>query len=101
MLFHELNHLIPAEDGGSALCPAGSSDDIDLELVFTLRSGNLPNNIGKHTLKSEDLKALFKIAFCGTPGFIFGTQGERYIRISLCAKEENLKEALERIKKAI
>ena len=36
-----------------------------------------------------------------TPGFIFGTQGERYIRISLCAKEENIKEALERIKKAI
>ena len=33
-----------------------------------------------------------------TPGFIFGSNGERYIRISLCAKEEKLKEALERIK---
>jgi len=34
-----------------------------------------------------------------TPGFIFGTNGERYIRISLCAKEEKMTEALERIKK--
>ena len=33
-----------------------------------------------------------------TPGFIFGSRGRRYIRISLCAKEEKLKEALERIK---
>lgn len=33
-----------------------------------------------------------------TPGFIFGSNGSRYIRISLCAKEEKLEEALERIK---
>ena len=33
-----------------------------------------------------------------TPGFIFGSRGERYIRISLCAKEEKIEEALNRIK---
>lgn len=32
-----------------------------------------------------------------TPGFIFGSRGKHYIRISLCAKEEQLKEALQRI----
>ena len=32
-----------------------------------------------------------------TPGFIFGSNGERYIRISLCAKEEKIQEALRRI----
>lgn len=32
-----------------------------------------------------------------TPGFIFGSNGNRYIRISLCAKEEKMAEALERI----
>lgn len=32
-----------------------------------------------------------------TPGFIFGSQGNRYIRLSLCATEENLREALRRI----
>ncbi len=36
-----------------------------------------------------------------TPGFIFGSNGERYIRISLCAKEEKIQLALERIKKVI
>ena len=34
-----------------------------------------------------------------TPGFIFGSNGERYIRISLCATEERMNEALDRIKK--
>ena len=33
-----------------------------------------------------------------TPGFIFGSAGERYVRISLCAKEEKLNEAYIRIK---
>ncbi len=36
-----------------------------------------------------------------TPGFIFGSNGERYIRISLCAKEEKIEQALERIKHII
>jgi len=33
-----------------------------------------------------------------TPGFIFGDAGNRYIRISLCATQEKLNEALNRIK---
>lgn len=33
-----------------------------------------------------------------TPGFIFGSNVERYIRISLCAKDERMEEALRRIK---
>ena len=36
-----------------------------------------------------------------TPGFIFGSNGERYIRISLCAKENKIQQALERIKQTI
>lgn len=32
-----------------------------------------------------------------TPGLIFGHNGDRYIRISLCSSEERIKEALERI----
>lgn len=36
-----------------------------------------------------------------TPGFIFGSNGRRYIRISLCAKEEKMREALNRLKKTI
>ncbi len=33
-----------------------------------------------------------------TPGFIFGSNGARYIRISLCAKDDRIAEALERIR---
>lgn len=36
-----------------------------------------------------------------TPGFIFGSNGSRYIRISLCAKDEKFQEALERIKNMV
>lgn len=32
-----------------------------------------------------------------TPGFIFGRNGQRYVRISLCATEQRLSEACERI----
>ena len=32
-----------------------------------------------------------------TPGFIFGSNGDRYIRISLCAKEDKITQALDRI----
>lgn len=43
-------------------------------------------------------KVLLQARVFITPGHIFGSNGERYIRISLCAKEEKLTEAVERIK---
>lgn len=43
-------------------------------------------------------KVLYDAHVFLTPGFIFGSQGERYIRISLCCKIETLEEALKRIK---
>ena len=33
-----------------------------------------------------------------TPGFIFGSNGQRYVRISLCAKTDKMQEALGRVK---
>ena len=51
----------------------------------------------------EDLteKILHEARVFITPGFIFGSNGQRYIRISLCAKEEKIKAALERISQVI
>lgn len=46
-------------------------------------------------------RVLYEALVFITPGFIFGDQGERYVRISLCATEEMLNEALNRIKKQI
>jgi aspartate/methionine/tyrosine aminotransferase len=43
-------------------------------------------------------KMLYEAGVFVTPGFIFGTRGERYIRLSLCAGETQLQEALNRVK---
>ena len=42
-------------------------------------------------------KILYDAKVFITPGFIFGSNGNRYIRISLCCKEEMLNEALKRV----
>ncbi|MDR1680011.1 MAG: aminotransferase class I/II-fold pyridoxal phosphate-dependent enzyme [Prevotellaceae bacterium] len=42
-------------------------------------------------------KVLYESNVFITPGFIFGSAGKRFVRISLCATEERLQEALERI----
>jgi len=41
---------------------------------------------------------LYKSNVFITPGGIFGSAGEKYIRVSLCSKEEKFEEAIERIK---
>ena len=56
--------------------------------------------IPKRYANCEELteKVLYEARVFITPGFIFGSNGDRYVRISLCAKEEKIKEALERVK---
>jgi len=51
----------------------------------------------KNAQQVSDL-ILYKAQVFITPGFIFGSNGARYIRISLCASEELLKESVKRIK---
>ena len=46
-------------------------------------------------------RLLYKAGVFITPGFIFGKNGENYIRISLCAKPEVLKRAAEKIRAII
>lgn len=43
-------------------------------------------------------EVLYKANVFITPGGIFGTAGDKYIRVSLCSTEEKIKEAIERIK---
>jgi LL-diaminopimelate aminotransferase len=58
--------------------------------------GRLPETIKSCEELVEDI--LQKTHVFITPGFIFGKNGERYVRISLCATEANLERAKERIK---
>ena len=50
-------------------------------------------------LDAEDIteKVLHEARVFITPGFIFGSNGKRFIRLSLCATEDNLQQALNRI----
>ncbi len=61
--------------------------------------GRIPD----HYQQVEDLTeaVLHKAHVFITPGFIFGSNGARYIRISLCCDEQKLAEALDRIKQNI
>ena len=71
--------------------------DYDRSQVGMFLWGRIPDSYGDVEQLTE--KVLHEARVFITPGFIFGSRGERYIRISLCAKEEKLGEALERIKK--
>jgi LL-diaminopimelate aminotransferase len=42
-------------------------------------------------------KILYEAGVFLTPGKVFGSQGERYVRVSLCAPEASIKQAIERI----
>jgi len=57
--------------------------------------GRLPEGITSCEQYVEEI--LNKANVFITPGFIFGSRGDRYIRISLCADEETLLEAKQRI----
>jgi aspartate/methionine/tyrosine aminotransferase len=59
--------------------------------------GKIPNEYADAGELSD--KLLYEKRVFLTPGFIFGDKGQRYIRLSLCAKEEKLQEALNRILK--
>ena len=68
----------------------------DPEQVGMFLWGKIP----EHYADAEQLteRVLHEARVFITPGFIFGSNGKRYIRISLCAKDEKMKQALERVK---
>ena len=58
--------------------------------------GRIPDSIASSETLAD--KVLYDARVFITPGFIFGSNGDRYIRISLCATEENMRRALNRIR---
>ena len=81
------------------------AEDIMRELGCTFdptQSGLfLWGRLNDESVTTEELadKLLHEAHVFITPGFIFGSNGDRYIRLSLCATEERMREALDRIKK--
>ncbi len=58
--------------------------------------GHVPESVTNAEEFCNDILAQAHVFI--TPGFIFGSEGRNYIRISLCANEKQLTEALNRIK---
>lgn len=70
----------------------------DADQVGMFLWGRIPDDLPSAESLTE--RVLHEARVFITPGFIFGSNGERYVRISLCAKEEKLAEALCRIRQA-
>lgn len=58
--------------------------------------GRIPDDIEECEAFTDGI--LYGARVFVTPGFVFGSNGARYIRISLCATEEKMREALGRIR---
>lgn len=69
--------------------------DYDKNSVGMFLWGRIPDHYTDCEALTE--RVLHEARVFITPGFIFGENGRRYIRISLCAKEEKMEEALQRI----
>lgn len=61
--------------------------------------GKIPDSCSNVEELTE--KVLHQARVFITPGFIFGNNGARYVRISLCCKKEKLEEALQRVKESL
>jgi aspartate/methionine/tyrosine aminotransferase len=68
---------------------------VDKNQVGLFVWGHIPDEIASCESFVEEI--LNKVHVFLTPGFIFGSKGDRYIRISLCADEKTLREARKRI----
>jgi aspartate/methionine/tyrosine aminotransferase len=68
---------------------------VDKNQVGLFVWGRIPDEIASCESFIEEI--LNKVHVFLTPGFIFGSKGDRYIRISLCADEKTLREAKKRI----
>lgn len=81
---------------------AGEIFDL-LNVKYDKESGGmfLWGKVGAHWKNGEELseEILQQSRVFITPGFIFGNNGEQYVRISLCATQEVLQEATGRIRK--
>ena len=72
--------------------------DFDPAQVGMFLWGRIPDRYSDAEQLTEAV--LHKARVFITPGFIFGDNGKRYIRISLCAKDDKMHEALRRIREA-
>ena len=70
--------------------------EFDAEQTGMFLWGRIPDSYADAEQLTE--RVLHEARVFITPGFIFGSNGKRYIRISLCAKDDKFQEAVRRVK---
>ncbi|MCC8172419.1 MAG: aminotransferase class I/II-fold pyridoxal phosphate-dependent enzyme [Parabacteroides sp.] len=71
--------------------------EFDEKQVGLFLWGKIPDAVAGSEALAD--RVLYEANVFITPGFIFGSNGNRYIRLSLCCKEKTLEEALRRIER--
>lgn len=93
--FAELN----AEYARRRVLAGNIFDQLGVEYDRTSAGMFLWGKVGTSSGEALSDRILYDAGVFITPGFIFGKNGEDYVRISLCAAPETLKNAAERISK--
>ena len=93
--FAELN----AEYARRRVLAGNIFDQLGVEYDRTSAGMFLWGKVGTSSGEALSDRILYDAGVFITPGFIFGKNGEDYVRISLCATPETLKNAAERISK--
>lgn len=93
--FAELN----AEYARRRVLAGNIFDQLGVEYDRTSTGMFLWGKVGTSSGEALSDRILYDAGVFITPGFIFGKNGEDYVRISLCATPETLKNAAERISK--
>lgn len=93
--FAELN----AEYARRRVLAGNIFDQLGVEYDRTSTGMFLWGKVGTSSGEALSDRILYDAGVFITPGFIFGKNGEDYVRISLCAAPETLKNAAERISK--
>ncbi|MFR9620074.1 MAG: aminotransferase class I/II-fold pyridoxal phosphate-dependent enzyme [Rikenellaceae bacterium] len=93
--YEQLNAVYAARRTVAARIMAALGCSYDPQQVGLFLWGRIPDS--EESVEAFCDKVLEQAEVFITPGMIFGSCGERYVRISLCATEERMEEALQRI----
>lgn len=96
--YSELNAVYGERRKSAERVMAALGCEFDAEQRGLFLWGRLPESCPGSEWMADQVLAKARVFI--TPGFIFGKNGERYVRISLCATAERLDEACRRIKEA-
>jgi aspartate/methionine/tyrosine aminotransferase len=95
--YDDMNGIYRSRRGAAMAIMRAIGCTLDEDQAGMFLWGRIPEGAGSAESLSD--KLLYEAKVFITPGFIFGSNGDRYMRVSLCCPQETLVEALDRINK--